>query len=122
MKTSGGTISIVVSIAVAVIIAAVIPVSCFQNIAPKKQVLEWIAKGALIVDVRTPGEFNSGHYKGSINIPVDDVEKNLVKFGDKNRLIVVYCRTGNRSGKAKAILDKNGFKNVINGGGLKEMP
>ncbi len=106
----------------ALAIASMISVSCFSNIAPREQVREWIQNGSLIVDVRTPAEFNNGHYKDAINIPLADIENSFAMFGDRNRLIVVYCRTGNRSGKAKAILEKHGYKNVINGGGLKDMP
>ena len=86
------------------------------------KVKEWIQKGALIVDVRTQEEFNSGNYKGSINIPLAELENNLKIFGSKEQFIIVYCRSGNRSGQAKMILEKHGFKNVINGGGLKDMP
>ena len=43
-------------------------------------------------------------------------------FGDRKRAIVVYCRSGNRSGQAKVILEKNGFTDVTNGGALKDMP
>ncbi len=84
-------------------------------------VKEWIDNGALIVDVRTPEEFAAGHYKNSINIPLGELESKIDLFGNKENHIVVYCRTGNRSGKAKDILEKNGYKNVINGGGLNDM-
>ncbi len=122
MNKARNAMTLTLPTALAMIIAATISATCNQGTAPKKQVREWIAKGALIVDVRTPGEFSSGHYNGAINIPLADIEKNLDRFGSRDGLIVVYCRTGNRSGKAKAILEKNGFKNVINGGGLKDMP
>ncbi|HNW28911.1 MAG TPA: rhodanese-like domain-containing protein [Spirochaetota bacterium] len=108
--------------AAAVIMAALISASCCSDIAPKQQVKEWIDRGALIVDVRTPAEFARGHYRNAINVPLADIENSFAMFGDRNRLIVVYCRTGNRSGKARAILEKHGYKNVINGGGLKDMP
>ncbi len=75
---------------------------------------ELITKGAFLVDVRTPAEFKSGHAKGSVNIPLDSVQKNLPKFKGKEN-IVVFCRSGNRSGMAKSILTQNGFTNVING-------
>lgn len=91
-------------------------------IADKGVVKEWITDGALIVDVRTPQEFAAGNYKGSINIPLADIEKNLNKFGAKDRKIIVYCRTGNRSGQAKKILESHGFTNILNGGGLSDMP
>lgn len=92
------------------------------NIADSATVKKWIAGGALIVDVRTPEEFAAGNYKGSINIPLAEIESKLKIFGSRDRLIIVYCRTGNRSELARQILEKNGFKNVINGGGLKDMP
>ena len=71
--------------------------------------------GAFLVDVRTPGEFAEGNVKGSVNIPLDQVQNQLAKFKAKEN-IVVFCRSGNRSGQAKAILEQNGFKNVTNGG------
>ena len=71
--------------------------------------------GAFLVDVRTPGEFAEGNVKGSVNIPLDQVQNQLAKFNTKEN-IVVFCRSGNRSGQAKSILEQNGFKNVTNGG------
>jgi rhodanese-related sulfurtransferase len=74
-----------------------------------------IEEGAFLVDVRSPGEFASGSVKGAVNIPLDKVGSQLAKFkGKKN--IVVFCRSGNRSGQAQGILEQNGFQNVINGG------
>src|SRR5690606_10222682 len=74
-----------------------------------------LADNAYLVDVRTPSEFASGSVKGAVNIPLDKISGQLSKFkGKKN--IVVFCRSGNRSGQAKSILEKNGFQNVINGG------
>lgn len=92
------------------------------DIADSGTIRKYIAQGALVVDVRTPEEFKAGHYEGAINIPLAELEKNIKLFGDKEKPIVVYCRTGNRSGKAKIILEKYGYKNVINGGGLSNMP
>ena len=71
--------------------------------------------GAFLVDVRTPGEFAEGNVKGSVNIPLDQVQTQLAKFKAKEN-IVVFCRSGNRSGQAKSILEQNGFNNVTNGG------
>jgi len=68
---------------------------------------------AFIVDVRTPQEFASGHYEGAINIPVNEVEQYLSEF-EGHEQIVVYCRSGARSGNAKNILESNGYTNVIN--------
>lgn len=74
-----------------------------------------IKDGAFLVDVRTPAEFAEGHVNGSTNIPLDQVAKELEQFKGKEQ-IIVFCRSGNRSGQAKMILEQNGFKNVINGG------
>ncbi|MCA0429912.1 MAG: rhodanese-like domain-containing protein [Bacteroidetes bacterium] len=74
-----------------------------------------IKNGALLIDVRTPSEFADGSVKGAINIPVDSIEKQTNKIKNKNN-IVVFCRSGARSAMAKSILEKNGFKNVVNGG------
>lgn len=81
-----------------------------------------IAKDALIVDVRTPFEFQMGHYPGAINIPVDQLTASMSQFGNKkDRPIVVYCASGSRSGGAKYFLAQAGYTNVLNGGGLYQM-
>ena len=93
-------------------------VGLYQNMNGQtntKQLTELIQKGAYLVDVRTPQEFAEGHVDGSINIPLDQVQQQLSKFkGKKN--VIVFCRSGNRSGQAKAILEQNGITNVTNGG------
>src|SRR5690606_39882345 len=63
---------------------------------------EAIKNGAYLVDVRSPSEFSAGSVKGAVNIPVDRVESQLSKFKGKKH-IVVFCRSGNRSGQAKRI-------------------
>lgn len=84
------------------------------------QIEKIIKEGAFLVDVRTPEEFADGHVKISINIPLDKIQNQLPKFkGKKN--IIVFCRSGNRSGKAKSILEKNGFTNVIDAGTWQEI-
>jgi len=70
---------------------------------------------SFLVDVRTPGEFADGHVKGSVNIPLDNVAAELELFKNKKN-IIVFCRSGGRSGMAKSILEQHGFTNVINGG------
>lgn len=71
--------------------------------------------GAFLVDVRSPMEFAEGSVKGAVNIPLDQVPAQLSKFKNKKH-IVVFCRSGARSGQAKSILEQNGFSNVVNGG------
>ena len=72
--------------------------------------------GAIIVDVRTSAEFSTGHIKGSINIPVNSLSKNLAKLKAKNKPIITCCASGMRSASAKSILQSNSFSNVYNGG------
>lgn len=74
-----------------------------------------INNSAFLVDVRSPGEYASGSAKGAVNIPLDRITTQINKFKGKEN-IVVFCRSGNRSGQAKAILERNGFNNVFNGG------
>lgn len=73
-----------------------------------------------IVDVRTKEEFDSGHLVDAINIPEEELEKNLNKL-DKNKYIFVYCRSGRRSHNAMIKLNKNGFKDVIDLGGYEKI-
>ncbi|MCE9538159.1 MAG: rhodanese-like domain-containing protein [Bacteroidetes bacterium] len=74
-------------------------------------------QGAVILDVRSNGEYSGGHIKGSINIPVDQLSKNLSKLKDKNKPIITVCASGMRSASAKSILKSNGYTQVHNGGG-----
>ncbi len=73
-------------------------------------------EGAIIIDVRTSGEFSTGHIKGSINIPVDKLAHNLNKLKAKNKSIITCCASGARSAAAKSILKSHGYENVFNGG------
>jgi rhodanese-related sulfurtransferase len=75
-----------------------------------------IKQGATILDVRTPGEYASGHIKGSVNISVDRLSQNLGKLKDKNKPVITCCASGMRSATAKSILKSNGYVNVYNGG------
>ncbi|MGV3664878.1 MAG: rhodanese-like domain-containing protein [Leptospira bouyouniensis] len=88
----------------------------------QSQLKEKIDSGALVVDVRTVAEFNVGHYPNARNIPIDEVSKRVDEFGDKNQTIIVYCASGGRSGSAKSYLESIGYKQVINAGGLSNMP
>lgn len=85
-----------------------------------EKLAEIVNSGAFLVDVRTPGEYKGGSVKGAVNIPLDRINKELAKFkGKKN--IVVFCRSGNRSGQAKMILERNGVENVFNGGTVSKV-
>ncbi len=73
-------------------------------------------EGAIILDVRTPGEYSAGHIKGSLNIPLNKLSQNLNKLKNKNKPIITCCASGIRSASAKGILHSGGYENVYNGG------
>jgi phage shock protein E len=75
-----------------------------------------LAKTALILDVRTPGEYKQGHIKGSKNAPLNELDKHL-KGLKNDQAIITCCASGMRSGSAKSILKSKGYTNVHNGGG-----
>jgi phage shock protein E len=77
---------------------------------------ELAKNGATIIDVRTRGEYQGGHIKGSINIPLDTLTSNLPNL-KKDKSIITCCASGMRSASAKKILQSNGFLEVYNGGG-----
>ncbi|MBQ4892217.1 rhodanese-like domain-containing protein [Shewanella sp. MMG014] len=81
-----------------------------------------INNGAMIIDVRTEQEFAAGHLDGAINIPFELVLKQLTKQKlDKDTAIVLYCRSGRRSGIANNDLVEAGFTQTYNGGGFEHL-
>lgn len=79
-----------------------------------------ISHGNLLVDVRTTKEYVSEHAVGATNLALDDIKKGTMPNIDKNKLIYVYCRSGKRATEAKTLLEKAGYTNVINLGGLND--
>jgi phage shock protein E len=86
------------------------------GMGPKVDYAELVKQGALVVDVRSKGEYAGGHIKGSINIPVDQINTNTGRLADKNKVIITCCASGMRSGAAKNILKSKGYTQVYNGG------
>ena len=92
------------------------------GISPSVNFEEMIAKGAIIIDVRTKGEYQSGHLKNSTNIPLDTLPNHVSKL-DKTKPIITCCASGMRSSNAESLLKSYGFTAVYNGGswaGLKK--
>ena len=82
---------------------------------PVKDAHEYLRKGAILVDARTPAEFNARHLPNAINIPVDEIETALpARFADRKRLILLHCNSGRRSAVAKTKLNANGYVNAYN--------
>jgi len=92
--------------------------SSITNVTPERaKELIGNKKIDLIIDVRTPGEYNgpTGNIAGSILIPVQDLEKRIGEIKDyKDKTILVYCHSGVRSSRSAQILDSSGFKKIIN--------
>jgi rhodanese-related sulfurtransferase len=84
------------------------------GLGPKVDYKEAMSNGAIIVDVRTKGEFKGGHIDGSLNIPLPELNKKLNKL-DKNKTIITCCASVVRSWSAKNILKSSGFE-AYNGG------
>ena len=80
-----------------------------------------IKSHSVLIDVRTLEEWKSGHLKGAIHIPLNIISEDINKFvKSHNEEVLLYCRSGNRSGKAKNILDSLGYSNTINLGGITD--
>lgn len=90
--------------------------------AAENPIKKMINNGALVVDVRTPGEYSGGHYPKAVNIPLQQLPQRLDELGKKDQKIVLYCHSGGRSGAALNYLRKLGFENAVNAGGLRDMP
>ena len=76
---------------------------------------ELVTNGAIIVDVRTSGEFKAGHIPGSKNFPLDNIRTKVAELKKLNKPVITVCRSGARSGMAKGILKSAGIE-VYNGG------
>ncbi len=81
-----------------------------------------ITAGARIIDVRSTAEFADGAYPGAINIPLHVLPLRMKELEPKDKPIVLYCASGARSGQGMRLLKQNGFTDVINAGGLDDMP
>ena len=85
-----------------------------------KEAVEHLRNGAMVIDVRSAQEFDSGHILQAYNMPLDRVDvlvPSAVK--DKNKVLLLHCSTGVRSGLAKKKLEEIGYKNVFNLGGYE---
>ncbi|WP_142687734.1 rhodanese-like domain-containing protein [Chitinophaga polysaccharea] len=79
-----------------------------------------VKEGAVILDVRTPQEFETGHIKGSINISLGTIRERYVEL-DASKTYITVCSHGLRSVKAESILKERGFKHVYNGGAWSDL-
>ncbi|WP_341227839.1 rhodanese-like domain-containing protein [uncultured Arcticibacterium sp.] len=81
-----------------------------------EEIKKLVSNGAIIIDVRSPGEFSGGHAKNAINIPLDTLANNFKKIQKYKKPLVLCCASGMRSSKAKGILTSKGLENVHDAG------
>ena len=79
-----------------------------------------LEQGAIVLDVRTPNEYKTGHIKGSINIPLSRLHADKLPL-DKNETYITVCSHGLRSVRAMNLLEEKGYKKVFNGGALADL-
>lgn len=86
------------------------------GLGPSVDYKSLVNEGAVIVDVRTKAEYQQGHIKGSLNVPLNNLSNHYSSL-KKHKKIITCCASGMRSAQAKSILKSNGFEEVHNGGG-----
>ncbi len=78
-------------------------------------------QGAVVIDVRTPGEFASGHAKGAVNMPLDDLDSKVVTIKKYKKPVILCCASGMRSGRAMALLTSKGITDLHDAGSWKKL-
>lgn len=92
------------------------------HIVPPAEAWTMIDEGAMVLDVRTPYEFENGHLPNAINIPYNQLDKRIGEISHaRSKPIVLYCEVGARSGIAQQILVSNGFTHAYNIGGYSDL-
>lgn len=89
------------------------------GLGPKIDYTELMNRGAQIIDVRSPGEYSTGHIKGSVNIPLQELRSRMKKL-KKDKPVITCCASGMRSAQAKGMLADEGFE-VYNGMGWSSL-
>jgi phage shock protein E len=86
--------------------------------SPGRTARELVARGAVLLDVRTPDEFRAEHLPGAANIALQELSLRVAEIGARERAVVVYCRSGRRSAEAASLLRRCGFQHVHDLGAL----
>jgi phage shock protein E len=99
---------------IAVVVFAFLLISKGGQISTK-DAAAYLKNGALVIDVRSPGEFNSGHLTNAINIPLDKVTTGVPsRVKNKSQVLLLHCQSGMRSGMAQKKLISLGYTNTFN--------
>lgn len=108
-----------------ILILAFLLSACDSSAARKEITLtawQMMDDGALVIDVRSPKEYAEGHLEAAPNIPHTDTAALIKAIGEnKSRPVVLYCRSGHRSGVAQEALAEAGYNNIFNGLGFKTL-
>jgi phage shock protein E len=105
------------------IIVAIVVIVIFLKQAGQispKDALSYLKDGALVIDVRSRGEFGSGHLPNAINIPLDEISSALPeRVSDRDQVLLLHCQSGMRSAVAAKTLKRMGYTKVFNLGSLQ---
>lgn len=98
-------------------------VKAYKDISPKDVVTMLSSKKAILIDLRTPKEYESGHIKEAKNFPLQILMQEMNKSSiSKDTPIILYCQSGIRAKNASKLLEKLGYKEVYNLGGINSWP
>ena len=107
---------ILVVLALLVVVVLYLKLTAVRISGPEAHAM--VEKGALLLDVRSEGEYANGAIEGSLNIPIHELAGRMDELGNKDGEIVIYCQSGGRSAMAKRLLESNGFTKVHDMGGI----
>ena len=103
-----------------VFLTACLLVACARNGFNEQDIV--IDENSIVIDVRTEQEYKAGHLKNSIHIPYQEIQQKIGEHvHNRNEKIILYCRSGRRSGIAKKSLDAIGYSNTINAGSYAKL-
>lgn len=102
------------------IIAAYVAWRVLSTWSARRRLPGLLREGAQVVDVRSPGEFASGHAPGSVNIPLHEIDQRAREL-DRGRWVIVCCASGTRSAMARRRLRGQGFERVLNAGSWRNL-
>jgi len=122
-KHDSGLILPIIIVALAAVLAAggAYFVSMRKGDTPATEAQRLVQSGGLLVDVRSREEYAAGHVPGAINLPVQELPQRMSEL-PKDRPLVLYCRSGHRSGRAAEMLKQAGYGDVHNMGAMSRWP
>lgn len=104
---------------VAAVIATIFLTKAAGLVSPE-QAVDFLKNGAIVIDVRTAGEFRAGHLDGAINIPLTEIETSVPKhISDNSQVLLLHCLSGSRSAAAERQLRAMGYANTFNLGSYR---